>query len=156
MNSAVLGLQHCLEHEIVQARRFLAALQAEAQALETPDNGEALTGSTRQKAACAEDLSKAGLARQAALRELGYSADRQGLDAAVEANACLLDASRQLLELGRRASELNDANGIVIDTYLKHNQQALDTLRKIAGDASLYDASGRASRVPGQRKSIRA
>lgn len=156
MNTAPQALQTALETELALVQRFLEVLQTEAAALEQPDQGEALTASTQEKNACITQLVEAGQAREKALAELGYSADRPGLEAAGAAHPQLAETSKMLFELGQEASELNAANGAAISTYLRHTQQALQAMRHLVGEPGLYDASGRPNAVKGQRKTITA
>lgn len=156
MSATPPTLQRCLEAELALVQRFIDILRAEAEALERPDHGEALNTSTQEKNLCIEQLLEAGQARDDALRELGFGPGRAGLDAACGSQPALRDTCARLFELGRQASDLNAANGVMIDTYLKHTQQALSAMQHLVGNPGLYDASGRTGPVKGQRKTITA
>ena len=149
-------LQQHLEAELALVQRFISILQAESNALEQPDHGEALDSTTQQKNICIVQLAEAGQAREAALAELGYTTSRTGLEQAAAAHPGLAPTCAQLFELGQQASELNAANGVIIDTYLKHTQQALQAMRQLTGDTDLYNASGRSAPVKGKRTRITA
>lgn len=156
MNTSPDTLQNALEAELALVQRFLDILQAEAAALEQPDQGEALNASTQEKNACIAQLMQAGQARENALGELGYSVDKAGLETAAAAYPHLKETSQMLFKLGQQASDLNSANGAIISTYLRHTQQALQAMRHLVGEPGLYDASGRPDAVKGQRKTIAA
>jgi flagella synthesis protein FlgN len=136
-------LQTCLDTEIALVQEFLVVLDQETAVL-TEGRGEAaLAETTARKNHYADQLAAVGEQRQKLLTALGYSADKTGLDALSHDHPELRSRCAQLLEKARQASELNTSNGIIIDTFLQHNQQALDTLRSLAGIGALYDASGR-------------
>ena len=145
-----------LKNELALVQRFIDILRTEAIALEQPDYADKLNQSTHEKNACIELLTAAATAREAALRELGYAADKTGLEQAAQEHPQLHSVCEQLFALGQTASELNAANGAAIDTYLKHTQQALQALQPLVGGAGLYDASGRPGAIKGQRKTITA
>lgn len=149
-------LHRTLEAELALAQQFLTVLQDEAQALAQPDHDEALERCTRQKNSCIDQLVQAGQAREKALVDLGHSADRAGLEAAANAHPELAQTCNQLLAVGRQASELNANNGVIIDTYLKHTQQAFQAMRHLVGGSDLYDASGRPDPSKGRRTNITA
>ena len=156
MSASPQILQRALEAELTLVQRFIDILKAETHALEQPDHGEALNTSTQDKNACIEQLLDAGRTRESALRELGFGPDRAGLDEAAAIHPALRESCARLFDLGRQASELNAANGAMINTYLRHTQQALQALQPLVGNPGLYDASGRPGQAKGQRKSITA
>lgn len=157
MNNVVLQLKKCLEHETDLVQQFLAVLEAEALALTDAVTTDALSDSTEKKNRYADQLVLAADERQMLLIQLGYSDDKAGLDAAVAAHPELQAQYQALLEKTQVASDLNTANGSIIDTFLEHNQQALDTLRSLSGAGNLYDASGRTNRGnKGATKSFKA
>jgi len=58
----------------------------------------------------------------------------------------------QLLNLAREAEQANRRNGILIETHLRHNQQALAVLQTAANpDNSLYGANGQISGISSGR-----
>ncbi|QAA92924.1 flagella synthesis protein FlgN [Pollutimonas thiosulfatoxidans] len=142
MNSNIAQLLACLETETSLVNEFIVLLESEAQILAEGGDAEALADSTARKNIYADQLTRANETRLALLTALGYSADRNGLDAAAHDHPSLQSASQHLLERTRIAGELNTSNGTIIDSFLAHNQQALDTLRVLAGQGDLYDASG--------------
>ncbi|NYT87074.1 flagella synthesis protein FlgN [Pollutimonas harenae] len=143
MNSTIAQLHTCLEHETTLVREFIELLESEAQILANGVAEDALATSTARKNIYAAQLAQASETRQTMLTTLGYGADRAGLEAATDKHPALRAASEQLLEQTRQASELNASNGLIIDTFLEHNQQALEMLRTLAGAENLYDAKGR-------------
>lgn len=156
MTASLDSLQTALNTELAAVQRFMNALQAEAAALEQPDNFDELNASTTLKNSCIEQLVAAGKNREQVLSGFGFTPDRAGLEQAVEDHPELRETCQRLLSLGENASLMNAANGAAIDTYLKHTQQALQALQPLVGGTSLYDASGRPGAAKGQRKTITA
>lgn len=146
MNNVVLQLQKCLEQEIDLIQTFIAVLESEAEALTEAATPDALSDSTDQKNRYADQLIMAADERQLLLTQLGYSDDKAGLDAVANDHPQLRANCQLLLEKAQVANDLNTANGRIIDTFLVHNQQALDTLRVLSGAGNLYDANGRTNR----------
>jgi len=150
-------LQTVLEQERNLVREFITALETEARVLSEPGDDQALAESTATKNRYADQLAATGEQRQALLSTLGYSADKAGLDALTADHPALQSVCTALLDQARQASELNTSNGIIIDTFLTHNQQTLETLRSLASVDNLYDANGRSkSSSKGQTKNIKA
>ena len=157
MNNALEQLQDCLNREIDLVHEFMTVLQAEANALTETAANDALTETTRQKNQLADQVAELAETRHGLLVQLGYSADKPGLDMAVVDHPQLQESCRHLYEMAQQASELNASNGMIVDTFLAHNQRALDTLRTLAGIGNLYDASGRTSPAStGSKTSIKA
>lgn len=157
MPHALDRLQTVLEQEQSLVQEFIAALETEARVLTEPGDDQALAESTSAKNHYADQLAAIGEQRQALLTTLGYGADRAGFDALASDHPRLQPLCADLLDKARQASELNASNGIIIDTFLAHNQQALETLRKLVSVGNLYDASGRSKPgSKGQTKDIKA
>ncbi len=151
--SAVL---QCVEHESEVMQAFIVALESEAEVLSQGQLDDELNACTAEKNRCAEELTRAAEHRDQLLQAAGFKAGKEGMDAAAAEDAALEEAWKQLLELVAQASELNRANGALIERLLKQNNEALHTLRALAGGSNLYDATGRASQVGSSRTSIRA
>ncbi len=156
MSKPLDPLQSCLRQEATLIRQFISVLQAEAQALEQTADTSALIASTQEKNRFYGLLTQAGEERQAQLLELGYSADKAGLNAAAHEHPALEPLCLDLFDLAKQASEMNTSNGAVIDIHMRRNQQALDALRRLGKMEPLYDASGRTHHAPAHRKNIKA
>ncbi|HWK70747.1 flagella synthesis protein FlgN [Pollutimonas sp. M17] len=157
MNDTLAQLHASLHQETELVQDFIKVLEAETLALTEGGGEQALAESTALKNNYAEELAKLSERRQALLTQLGYSADKAGLDSVAQGHPALQAACRQLYDKARQANELNASNGIIIDTFMAHNQQALETLRMLAGAGNLYDASGRThAGAKGQTRNIKA
>ncbi|HUH60886.1 MAG TPA: flagellar protein FlgN [Candidimonas sp.] len=143
MPTTLLALQRCLDQEIGLVQDFIEILKAEEHVLTDAGNNDGLSATTERKNICADQLAAVAEQRERLLMLLGYNADLAGLDAAAEQHTALLAPKTALLKYAQQASELNASNGIIINTFLAHNQNTLDTLRRLAGIGGLYDASGR-------------
>lgn len=153
---SLLALKTDLQQEIDLINQFLAALESETKNLLIPESNESLNESTRAKSILADKLEAASRARDALLARLGYGTGRAGLDAAAQNHAEVRELVATLLQQVERARQQNASNGYIVETYIKYNQQALDTLRGLAGIGNLYDASGHAHNASIRAKGIRA
>lgn len=149
-------LQESLQNEIGLIGQFIAALEAEAATLLEPGGNEALEASTKIKNTLAELLVQEGKKRDTLLLELGGQSGKAGLDAMAASQPQIQALTAKLFEQAERARQLNASNGYIIETYLKYNQQAFDTLRSLAGMGKFYDARGRAQSAPAKSRGIRA
>lgn len=143
--SHIDALLRCVDEQTALLDDFIEALEAEgALLLETPSD-EALGTLTTRKNDYARRLTELDQARAAALAALGQPNDRTGMDQVCRQYPGLQPAFDALFERATRASALNQANGRTLQTFMEHNQRALDTLRGLMG-RDLYDARGRLSR----------
>lgn len=157
MNDALAQLHACLIQENDLLGEFIKVLEAETLALTEAASEQALAESTAHKNSYAEKLADVSERRMTLLAQLGYSTDKAGLDAAALEHPSLQVVCRQLYDTAHQANELNVSNGVIIDTFLTHNQQALETLRALAGMGNLYDANGRThADAKGQTRNIKA
>jgi len=151
MNSSFQPLQSLLEKELDLVTQFIIVLESEAKALTEANHNDALDASTEKKNNFAERLAQMAQDRCQLLEDLGFSADRAGLDAAAAGSAALHAVCQSLFEKAAYASDLNAANGAIITVYLEQNQRAMQTLRNLTGLTNLYDATGRTQATPGGR-----
>lgn len=61
---------------------------------------------------------------------------------------------QEILSLGKRAQELNQTNGGLIQMKLRRNQQMLAALSNAADKANLYGPNGQTSFTPGSGRSL--
>lgn len=150
MSTTLISLHQCLEQELKLAREFIGVLEEEAQVLVNTQSETELPRNTEKKTGYADRLSAIGRQREYWLLQMGYPSGRKGLESAVAQHPTLEPVVNQLLVTARRANELNNSNGVLIDTFLKNNQQTLHALRTISGQGNLYDARGRATPASGR------
>lgn len=90
-----------------------------------------------------------GNARNRALSAAGYQTTAAGMESwlhAISADNRTQESWHKLISLAREAEQLNRGNGILIETALRHNQQALSVLQAAANPAhSLYGPNGQIS-----------
>ena len=103
----------------------------------------ALIETTERKNVAADALTAAAQERNRVLESLGFAADGAGLNAAVEAHPELGTLRDKLVQITEQARTLNESNGQIIESFLDHNQRALETLQRLTGIGDIYDASGR-------------
>lgn len=159
MTTPLQTLETCLTQQLELARRFLAALQEESRLLEDPGLADQLAGSTAAKLACVQQFEALDSTRNRALAQLGHTPDNDGLRQALAQHPALAGLLDELQDAAAQARDLNEQNGTVIHTYLRHAQQTLADLRQLTGQATepLYNASGRPkASLPAGRTHIKA
>ena len=133
-----------LQSELTAVDRFIEILQREQAALISIDIN-ALMSITPEKLKQAELLNKMAQTRASSMASRGIVNDRTQVEAWLTTQAAeLTEAWHALIEAARTAQQLNQTNGILIETQLKNNQQVLNTLVGAANQASVYGADGQA------------
>lgn len=149
MTDTVQKLQDCLEQEIALLGQFIGVLQEESNLLLNAGDTDSLAKSTTLKNQYADQIAAWSDQRAALLEQLGVSPDKAGLDGAANQHVTLQPFCQTLYQKAAQARDLNTQNGQLITTFMTHNQQALDTLARLADPGQVYDASGRTK--PGQK-----
>ncbi|MCB5362810.1 flagellar protein FlgN [Pusillimonas sp. CC-YST705] len=159
MSSVLQTLETCLDRQLTLAREFLTAVQHESQLLQDPSQAELLATSTATKLSCIQRFEALENVRNQALLQLDLDASPEGLQQALRLHPSLAPLFTELQDIADQARQLNEQNGTVIQTYLRHTQHTLADLRQLTGQATepLYNASGRASgALPAGRTHITA
>jgi flagella synthesis protein FlgN len=142
------GLQAELSAEATTVKRFIALLKTEQRALKE-GFVDALEQLAQEKSTLVSDLRS----RQNR-RERDAAAGGGGkIDAwiARKGGAVAARGWKELLDLAGEAHRLNHVNGILIDTLMRNNRQALNILQGAAQRASLYGPDGRTQHYTGGR-----
>jgi flagella synthesis protein FlgN len=109
-----------------------------------------------QKSELIEKLAGLGAQRHGLITTAGGTNNASGITAyldAIKAQASTRERWGKLLDLAREVDQLNSSNGILIDTRLRHNQQALSALHSAANPAaSLYGPDGQISAATSGRR----
>jgi flagella synthesis protein FlgN len=150
------ALKAGLQQEVDLVGQFLVALESETKNLLAPESNESLNESTRAKSTLASQIETATQTRDALLTQLGYGIGKAGLDAAAQNHPEIRELVAELVQQAEQARQHNASNGYIVETYLKYNQQALDTLRSLTGAGNLYDANGHTRNTAVRAKGIRA
>lgn len=135
-----------LQAETLGFSRFLAILKGESSALLRGDVEELLR-LAESKTAVVEDLIALATSRQKALVASGFSSDRTGMTEWLivhggREHGRLSTVWNALLADATEARQLNQSNGILIESRLRFNQAALTALRAASEQATLYGPSG--------------
>lgn len=125
---------------------FVALLTTEQQAL-VSGNTEPLLALADSKIQAAHELNKLANARGDGLLARAGKIEPGDMTAWLQANAAnSLPVWHEILRLADQAQQLNRTNGVLIQTHLRHNQQALAALQKAAHSTSgLYGPDGQPS-----------
>lgn len=134
-----------LTAELDLMQHFLFALEKENTLLLSNYHHDDLYDLTELKNSYAEQLAQAANLRDSALNALQLPAGKDGLLLAAQLHNEELGALvQQLMTLAQQGRQLNDQNGLLINTYLDYNQQALQALGQANPTAaSVYDAHGK-------------
>lgn len=124
-------------------RAFVVLLETEQQAL-IDGHAEQLLALSDSKTQAVQELSKLANARKNAMLAHGEEIKASGIVAWLQANAAgSLPAWQDIQQLAEQMQHLNRTNGTLIQTKLRHNQQALTVLHNAASSAhGLYGADG--------------
>lgn len=122
---------------------FIALLETEQQALVKGD-ADQLLALADSKIQTALELSKLANTRNDGLLAREGKIEPGGMTAWLQANAAnCLPIWNSILQLAEKAQQLNRTNGILIQTKLRHNQQALMVLNNAANSTNgLYGPDG--------------
>ena len=125
--------------------RFTEILQQEQQALVKVD-ADQLALITNDKVKQAEVLNGLATRRVAALEKLGVQSDRASVETWLKSQPNeMTNTWNDLLSAAKIAQQLNQSNGALIESQLRHNQQALNTLIGAVDQSSVYGPDGQAS-----------
>lgn len=122
---------------------LMALLETEQQALLGADTDK-LMALSDSKVQAASELGKLAEERKKELLAYGAAAEASGMAAWLQVNAKeLLPVWRSIQQLAERAQQMNRTNGVLIQSRLRHNQQALMALQNAARSTNgLYGPDG--------------
>lgn len=131
-----------LNEELAELRKFVALLMSEQQSLLSNDTDSLLTLS-EAKTQAAGQLMEMGNSRRKSL--LTNSTD--SMEAWISKHAPNSQAVwSEIQKLAAQAQHLNSTNGELINTRMRHNQQALSALQNASQSAAaLYGPDGQAN-----------
>jgi flagella synthesis protein FlgN len=146
LNQQAIAAAILAEYKTFQ--EFHRILQEEQSAL-VGGNVERLLQLVPLKNELLDQLTSFSNARNRSLSASGHENNSSGVEAWLNAGGAdgkTREAWRELINLAREAEQLNHANGILIETSLRHNQQALSVLQAAANPGtSLYGRNGQIS-----------
>jgi len=124
-------------------KAFVTLLETEQQALINGDS-EPLMALADSKTQAAQALNNIAASRDHELRALGMTPANGDLTAWLKIHAAnALPLWQDIQQLAEQAQQLNRTNGILIQTKLRHNQQALTVLSNAASrTGALYGPDG--------------
>ncbi len=143
-----------LNAELKTFKEFELLLQEEQQTL-IDGQIDLLIALAPRKSTLLKQLSDFSDERAHVLLDSGHESSPAGMLALLDemaASAQTRNTWATLLTLAREAEHTNRRNGVLIETNLSHNQQALSVLRASANPGNnLYSASGQLSHRPGSK-----
>ena len=138
------SLHSCLNQAITVLESFNQTLLQENDLLLTTHDDADLYAFTQQKTEFLAELEQQHEACGLALKALGLEHSHEGLVAAAELDAELASVVQHFVALAEKAQHQNNQNGIIIQTYLEHNQQALQAVTALMQRSEqVYTAQGK-------------
>lgn len=136
-----MSLARHLARQSAAVAQLIRLLESEAQLLAAGRvDGERCSELAAAKQLQLDAIEQLESQRRLAQQRLGYGDDHAGAERAAADAGCPA-AWQQLLELARRAQQLNRLNGEHIRTRLEHNQRMLNFLHEVGGKG-LYGPDG--------------
>jgi flagella synthesis protein FlgN len=148
MPSTVADFVSRLNAERSALKEFVTLLETEQQALIGGD-AEQLLALSEKKTQAVQELSGMAQSRKNDLQAFGVQIGDGAVMKWLRANAAgSLSAWQDIQKLAEQLQYLNRTNGVLIQSRLRHNQQALTVLHNAANSAhGLYGADGQ-PRIP--------
>lgn len=136
-----------------ELRAFLSLLERERHALNSSD-AEPLTAICAEKNQASDRLHACGLRRTEWFANQHKGSGHEAVSAwlaSLPSHAPQRKAWQQLMDLARRARNLNEESGALIRARMQHGQQALAVLLAASDRAALYGPNGQTLGAPGKR-----
>jgi len=152
--TAATSLPNILAAECAALQRFVALLERE-QGMLVENRTDQLLELSGQKSSDALSLNKLAESRHTLLQHDIPQLTRAAIDDwLTKHHAKSLPVWHDIVSLTERARELNQINGQLIQSKLRHNQQALTVLSNAVNQSALYGADGQARFSPGSGRSL--
>lgn len=144
-----MSLRRLLEEQQSRLGALIRLLENEQeQLLIGTIDGTHLENIAQEKSGLLRELEDTESRRARVQRMLGYATGGDGARLAAEDAGCL-DQWQATLEIAAQIAHLNDRNGRLVSLRMKHNQQMLDYIHRVA-EKSVYASDGRTT--SGQRR----
>ncbi len=141
MNAASSPDQHLAE-EVSCANELAACLEQEQRQLVAVESAEVLQQTVIAKNVLVARMTTLAERRHKALAAKGFPASEAGMCAWLEQFPASLSTWNALLEAARRARELNQINGTLINTHMARTRAALSVLQQVPSDSTVYGPDG--------------
>ncbi len=150
-SSNIGGFARVAAEELISMQLFVALLEQERAAL-SAGKADTLPGLAAEKATLLEMLSRCAEQRARMLSMAGVPATAAGMQQLLGSNPDARQTWNNLLEVARRASELNAGNGFLVNQRIAHVERAIDAIS--GPHTSLYSTSGITRYVSGASRTL--
>ncbi|SDI05422.1 flagella synthesis protein FlgN [Propionivibrio dicarboxylicus] len=143
-STLISQLRDSLQSERDQFAAFVNVLEQEQDILKRGDT-EALPKNVDIKDQLAERLGALAMQRNALLQQLGFPADRPGIEAFcanLPAEKYFATLWAEIIALATRAKEINRVSGALVDLRMHFNSQVLGALQGNPSSSSVYGPDG--------------
>ncbi|MFG6176408.1 flagella synthesis protein FlgN [Halomonas sp. THAF12] len=142
-----MSLQRLLDDQISRLNDLSGLLEDEQALLVAGDiDGRRLNELAADKAGLQQALEDTETLRARVQRQLGYPEGVEGARRAAEDAGCH-EGWHAMLDKARHIARLNERNGRLLELRMRHNQQMLDYIHRLA-DPDVYAADGRTGLQP--------
>ena len=145
------GFAAAAAEELVAMRAFVTLLERERGVL-GEGAADALPALTAEKSDLMNILSRCAEQRAQMLGQAGVRTDASGVRQLLAADSQAQGIWNNLLDVARRAADLNAGNGYLMSQNLARLDRALDTIS--GGDRGFYSTEGLAHRRAGSSRSL--
>lgn len=142
-----MSLQRLLDGQAERLSQLGQRLEEEQELLVAGTiDGQRLNALAGEKTALQQALEETETTRARVQRQLGYADGPVGARQAADDAGCL-DGWQAMLDHARQIARLNERNGRLLELRMRHNQQMLDYIHRLA-DPDTYSADGRTGLQP--------
>jgi flagella synthesis protein FlgN len=154
MSAAAGSPDHDLAEEVSCAGELTACLEQEQRQLAAMDTAESLHQTIVAKNVLVAKMSTLAERRHKALAAQGLPASEAGMRVWLEKSSAASPLWNALLDCARRARELNQTNGMLINTHMARTRAALSVLQQKPAGSTVYGPDGQQDMRGGSRTRV--
>lgn len=140
------NLKQALQSEIALLTAFNDVLCQESDQLLHNQDNDIITELSALKTQYVDKLAQANAYRAEVLNKSKLENTAKSLETVAQDNEELTTLVKKLFALAEQAKTQNESNGLLIHTYLQHNEQALNALAQLMQPIEkVYNSRGKAS-----------
>lgn len=154
MSAAAGSPDRDLAEEVSCAAELSACLEQEQRQLTAMDAAESLQQTIVAKNVLVAKMTSLAERRHKALAAQGFPASEAGMRDWLKKSPAATPLWNELLDCARRARELNQTNGMLINTHMTRTRAALSVLQQKPADSTVYGPDGQQDMRGGSRTRV--
>ena len=131
-----------LAEEVSCARELSTCLELEQRQLANVDGADSLQATVAAKNLLVAKMTSLAERRHKALAACGFAPSEAGMRAWLEQSPASSTLWNELLVAARRARDLNQTNGMLINTHMARTRSALSVLQQKPAGSTVYGPDG--------------